>query len=86
MPKLRNNPKCYTILNYKGQVLSISMQVTASIIKAELILKFLIPITCTEFQNLKMDSRKQQEERFLYIGLSFEDSAIIILNVYIFFT
>ena len=37
------------------------------------------------FKQMKIDSRKQREERFLYIGLSFPHNAISIFNVYIAF-
>ena len=38
------------------------------------------------FKKMKIDSRKQREERFLYIGLSVPHNAISIFNVYNFFT
>ena len=38
------------------------------------------------FKKMKIDSRKQREERFLYTGLSVPHNAISIFNVYNFFT
>ena len=36
------------------------------------------------FKKLKIASRNQREERFLYIGLSFPNNAISMFSVYIF--
>ena len=58
--------------------------------KAELFLqvfdtKNMYKFSIALFKKIKIDSRKQREERFLYIGLSVPHNAISIFNVYNFF-
>ena len=58
--------------------------------KAELFLqvfdtKNMYKFSIAPFKKIKIDSRKQREERFLYIGLSVPHNAISIFNVYNFF-
>ena len=67
----------------------VCVTVCAHPFKAELIFKFLILKTCTNFnstfQTMKIDSRKQREERFLYIGLSSHTMPLAYLKMFTIF-